>query len=89
MIVRLTTGATEARISVQDFGIGIDEAYHQKIFERFYQVTGPTEKTYPGLGIGLYLAKQIVQRHHGRMRVESTKGQGSTFNVALPLFQGK
>ena len=73
------------RVGVQDFGIGIDPAHHEKIFERFYQVTDPEEKTYPGLGIGLYISSEILARHEGRMWVESRKGQGSTFFVALPL----
>lgn len=77
--------AQQAVVSVQDFGIGIDQNYHQRIFERFYQVTDPQEKTYPGLGIGLYIASEIVALHHGRIWVESSKGHGSTFYVALPL----
>jgi PAS domain S-box-containing protein len=75
-------------VSVQDFGIGIEKSHHEKIFERFYQVTDPEEKTYPGLGIGLYISNEIVARHHGRMWVESRKGEGSTFSVALPLLRG-
>ena len=71
-------------VSVQDFGIGIDQSHHDHIFERFYQVDYPEEKTYPGLGIGLYLAREIVSRHQGRIWVESHKGAGSTFFVALP-----
>jgi signal transduction histidine kinase len=74
-------------VSVQDFGIGIDEAYHQKIFERFYQVSDPEERTYPGLGIGLYLSKAILDRHAGSITVTSRKGAGSTFAVALPIRQ--
>ena len=74
-----------AIVSVQDFGIGIDKTHHEKIFERFYQVTDPEEKTYPGLGIGLYISSEIVARHRGRMWVESSKGKGTTFFVALPL----
>ena len=77
--------AQQAVVSVQDFGIGIDKSYHEHIFERFYQVTDPEEKTYPGLGIGLYISREIVTRHQGRMWVESSKGSGSTFYVALPL----
>ncbi len=73
-------------MSVQDFGIGIDKTHHEHIFERFYQVTDPEEKTYPGLGIGLYISNEIVARHQGRMWVESSKGNGSTFYVALPSF---
>ena len=78
--------ARQAIVSVQDFGIGIDKAHHEKIFERFYQVTDPEEKTYPGLGIGLYISSEIVARHQGRMWVESSKMKGSTFYVALPIF---
>src|SRR5581483_6461130 len=86
MIVRLSLDydGQHARVAVQDFGIGIDPVHHEKIFERFYQVTDPEEKTYPGLGIGLYISNEIVTRHQGRMWVESRKGQGSTFFVALP-----
>lgn len=77
--------AQQAIVSVQDFGIGIEPAKHERLFERFYQVTDPEEKTYPGLGIGLYIAREIVTRHVGRIGVESRKGAGATFSVALPL----
>ena len=87
VIVHLAANSHEAVVSVQDFGIGIDAAHHQRIFERFYQVTDPEEKTFPGLGMGLYISYEIVQRHQGRMWVESSKGKGSTFSVALPLLQ--
>src|SRR5581483_9045238 len=86
VIVRLSSGddGQHVLVSVQDFGIGIDQVHHEQIFERFYQVTDASEKTYPGLGIGLSISSQIVARHQGRMWVESYKGQGSTFFVALP-----
>ncbi|HEY0754906.1 MAG TPA: PAS domain S-box protein [Ktedonobacteraceae bacterium] len=74
-----------AIISIKDFGIGIDQSYHEQIFERFYQVTDPEERTYPGLGIGLYISSEIVVRHHGQMWVKSAKGEGATFFVALPV----
>jgi PAS domain S-box-containing protein len=77
--------AQQALVSVQDFGIGIDGSHHDHIFERFYQVTDAKEQTYPGLGIGLYISSEIVARHQGRIWVESSKEQGSTFYVALPL----
>jgi PAS domain S-box-containing protein len=85
VIVRVARDAGQAIISVQDFGIGIDGVHHQNIFERFYQVTDPEEKTYPGLGIGLHISHEIVERHSGRIWVESTKGEGATFFVSLPL----
>lgn len=75
----------QAILTVQDFGIGIDKAYHEHIFERFYQVTSAEERTYPGLGIGLFISREIVERHRGRLWVESSKGHGATFFVALPL----
>jgi signal transduction histidine kinase len=87
VIVRLAADSREAVVSVQDFGIGIDAVHHQRIFERFYQVTDLEEKTFPGLGMGLYISHEIVQRHQGRMWVESSKGNGSIFSVALPLLQ--
>ncbi|HJT55407.1 MAG TPA: PAS domain S-box protein [Ktedonobacteraceae bacterium] len=87
VLVHLSRAGNEALVSIQDFGIGIDEAYHQQIFERFYQVSDPEERTYPGLGIGLYLSKEILDRHAGRITVKSHKGEGSTFSVALPLLE--
>lgn len=83
--VHLLRDGERAIVSVQDFGIGIDKAHHKQIFQRFYQVSDSQEKTYPGLGIGLYISSEIVARHQGRMWVESSKGKGSTFFVALPL----
>lgn len=71
-------------ISIQDYGIGIDKPHLEKIFERFYRVTDPNEKTFPGLGIGLYISSQIIHRHSGTIDVTSTKGKGSTFSFTLP-----
>jgi PAS domain S-box-containing protein len=74
-----------AVIQVKDSGIGIDKKFHQKVFERFYRVEGKSEQTYPGFGIGLFIASEIVNRHQGRLSVESEKGKGSTFTITLPL----
>lgn len=84
VIVHLASDETQAQVSVQDFGLGIAPAHHQKIFERFYQVPDLEEKTYPGLGIGLSLSHDIVTRHGGRLWVESQKGDGATFHLCLP-----
>jgi PAS domain S-box-containing protein len=85
VLVRVAKDQNKALVSVQDFGIGIAEEHQHKIFERFYQVTDPEEKTYPGLGIGHYISYQIVKRHGGRMWVESKKGEGAAFHFTLPL----
>ncbi len=85
VIIRLSASESEAHVSVQDFGIGIAREHQQKIFERFYQITSAEEKTFAGLGIGLYLSNEIIKRHHGRLWVESEKGKGATFHFTLPL----
>ncbi len=85
VIVRMEILEGKVHVSVQDFGIGISEDYQEKIFEQFYQVTEPTEKTYPGLGIGLYIARKITERHHGHLWVQSRKDEGATFFFQLPL----
>lgn len=72
-------------ISVKDHGIGIEAKDHEKIFERFYRVEGKTEQTYPGFGIGLFIASEIVSRHNGTIFVESEKSKGSTFTFTLPV----
>lgn len=85
VIIRLSKEAGNIMVSVQDFGIGIAENHHAQIFDRFYQVTNAEERTYPGLGIGLYISREIIDRHHGRIWVESQKGAGSTFSFSLPV----
>jgi signal transduction histidine kinase len=72
-------------VSIRDYGIGIPPEQQQKIFERFYRVSDVHDKTFPGLGMGLYICSEIVKRHGGRLWVESARGEGSTFFVALPI----
>jgi signal transduction histidine kinase len=74
----------EALVWVKDRGIGIPAGALPHIFERFYR-SEKLEHAISGLGIGLYLVKEIVTRHGGRVWVESTEGAGSTFSVQLPL----
>jgi PAS domain S-box-containing protein len=75
----------EIRVHVKDTGTGIPEDEVQHIFETFRQVDGSASRKWGGLGIGLALAKHIVELHKGRLWVESEYGSGSTFTVALPL----
>jgi signal transduction histidine kinase len=89
IFVRLTEAKDGAVVSVQDFGIGIEKEHLAHIFDRFYRVNDPEEKTYPGLGIGLHIAHEIIKGHDGTLTVESEKGQGSLFSFILPERSGK
>jgi hypothetical protein len=85
--INVSTKITDAelQVSVADSGIGISKADQQKIFQRFYRVEGKDEKTFPGFGIGLFIAAEIIQRHHGKIGVESEPGKGSVFYFSLPF----
>jgi PAS domain S-box-containing protein len=72
-------------VQVQDFGIGISKEEHEKIFERFYRAEGDKENTFAGFGIGLYIANDIVQKHGGRITLDSDPGKGSVFTFHLPI----
>ena len=85
IIIRLKRANGKAIVSIQDFGLGITKEEQSKIFERLYQVIDSKEKTFPGLGMGLYISKEIIKRHRGTIWVESTKGKGSTFYFSLPM----
>ncbi len=79
----------QATIKVKDHGIGIARKDHLKIFERFYRVEGKSEQTFPGFGIGLFIATEIIQRHQGMLTVESEKSKGATFTITLPVKTAK
>ena len=73
-----------AVVSVKDFGIGVAKVHHEKIFDRFYRVYDTMDKTYPGLGMGLYISHEIMRMHGGKMWVESRHGHGSEFSFSIP-----
>lgn len=83
--VRVKKKDKEIITSVQDFGIGIAQEHIPQLFTKFYRVEDNEMENYPGLGLGLYIASEIVKRHQGNMWVESIKGEGSTFYFSLPL----
>ena len=72
-------------ISVTDDGAGIPAAEQQRIFERFYRVDNGTTRATGGVGLGLYIAKELVESMGGRLWVTSEPGTGSTFRFSLPL----
>lgn len=72
-------------IRVKDEGIGIDKEYHQKIFEKFYQVENALAKTEVSTGLGLAISKEFVKLHGGEIKVNSEKGKGAEFIIKLPI----
>lgn len=72
------------KVSVADDGVGIPASELQRVFERFYQVENHLTRKHGGVGLGLALAKDMVEMHGGRIWVESTEGQGSIFSFLLP-----
>ncbi len=79
------TNDKRVSLSLKDRGIGIEKKDQQNIFNRFYRVSGKDEETYAGFGIGLYLAREIIERHNGQIKVKSKKGEGSEFIFTLPV----
>lgn len=74
-----------ALVSVTDQGLGISAEDSKKLFGRFYRVQSNQTQTISGFGIGLYLSAEIIERHNGKIWVESEQGKGSTFYFTIPL----
>jgi signal transduction histidine kinase/DNA-binding response OmpR family regulator len=84
VLVRVTCAAGELRIAVHDWGVGIRPCDHDRLFQRFQRLH-PGRGDEPGTGLGLAISKAIVDRHGGRITVESEEAVGSTFTVILPV----
>lgn len=86
--VKLRHADTTALIQVTDHGLGIPSEVTPQLFQQFYRAPNAINRQIRGMGIGLYVVKEIVERHGGTVTVESAEGQGSTFSVRLPLAEG-
>jgi two-component system phosphate regulon sensor histidine kinase PhoR len=82
--VGVTTQDSYLVIWVKDTGIGIAPADQRRLFEKFYRIKRRDTISIKGTGLGLAIVKSIIERHNGRVRMESQLGQGSTFYIALP-----
>jgi len=83
--------APGVRVQVIDYGPGIDPVHLPRLTERFYRADSHRSRALGGTGLGLAIVKHIINRHRGRLRVESELGQGATFTVILPIsaFSGR
>ena len=82
--VRENEAADLAEVRIADTGVGIPPEQLRKIFEPFFTTKQPDEYGRGGTGLGLSVCRQIIEQHHGRIRVESVVGKGSTFTLKLP-----
>ncbi len=85
VIIKTFCDRRNIRVSVQDFGIGIKKKDLSRVFGRFFQADNRIRNSSGGLGLGLYLSKKIINRHHGEIWGESEKGEGSIFTFKIPL----
>jgi two-component system phosphate regulon sensor histidine kinase PhoR len=81
-------GGGEARVAVRDYGPGIPSEHLPRLTERFYRVDVADSRAQGGTGLGLALVKHVLNRHAGRLTIESTLGAGATFTMHLPLLTG-
>lgn len=85
--IKLTESGNEIRVSVEDTGIGIEQANLDSIFDSFYQIDGSNTRRFSGTGVGLAIVKHILDNHGTSIHVESELNQGSKFSFTLPVLK--
>ena len=84
IIVQIIEADGNVEFSVEDFGIGMPADKKDRVFEQYYRVSGDDGNTFPGIGLGLFISSEIVERLNGKIWVESVLEKGSTFSFSLP-----
>ena len=83
LTISLSSDEETVHVAVEDHGIGIAKENLRRIFDRFYHLDKSGDDLFRGIGLGLAITRQVIEQHHGRLDVESTLGQGSTFTLTL------
>jgi signal transduction histidine kinase len=86
--VRVTADNQELQMDITDYGIGISPDLQDRLFQPYHRVEQDRQQ-FPGLGLGLAVAKQIVEAHGGKIWLDSQPGRGSTFSFRIPLKEAK
>lgn len=85
IVVETRSDDSEVIISVRDFGVGIPTEDAERVFDRFYRIRGPHHDSRPGLGLGLYIAAEIVRRQGGRIWADASVSSGSLVSFTMPV----
>lgn len=85
VIIEAEADAKQIAVHIKDTGIGIPQDEQEKMFTKFYRATNAEKSRKVGTGLGLYIVKNIVERHGGTIGFESKVGEGTTFNFTMPL----
>ena len=83
--INLTTENNEVIFTVKDTGIGVPPDEQEQLFSKFYRASNAKKQRPDGTGVGLYLAKTVIDAHCGKIIFESVEGKGSTFGFSLPI----
>lgn len=83
--IKLSVEANNAVFTVKDTGIGVPKSERDNLFGKFYRATNARKKRPDGTGVGLYLAKKVVDAHEGELIFESVEDKGSIFGFKLPI----
>jgi signal transduction histidine kinase len=87
--INFSQGSDFLIVAVEDHGIGIEPDVLPHIFERFYHLEQNADDLFGGLGLGLSIARQVIEQHHGRIEVESRPGRGSIFTIFLQVWMNE